>query len=200
MRNDKSARLAAIADSIEKLEESPLYAFRAKSGYRPVVGEGEPDARIMFIGEAPGEQEAKSGRPFVGSAGRVLNKLLESIGLDRKATYITSVIKDRPPGNRDPTTAEIRLYAPFLMQQIEIIQPSVIVTLGRFAKDLVLEQFNVPERAQGMSELHGRALPATAPYGTVTIVPMYHPAAAFYNRELETTLQEDFRTLQQVMT
>jgi uracil-DNA glycosylase family 4 len=195
MNDDRAARLEEIADQIWNLEESPLYGYRKKMGYSPVTGEGNVDAAILLIGEAPGAEEAKTGRPFVGNAGRVLDELLESIDVERKDVYITNVVKDRPPDNRDPTAGEIELYAPFLLRQIEIIQPDVIVTLGRFAMDFILEQFNLPEKKQKISDLHGKVLEAQASYGDISIVPLYHPAATFYNRDLEDALQEDFQVL-----
>jgi len=197
MNDDKAARLEEIADQIRNLEESPLYDYRKEKGYSPVIGEGNVDAAILLIGEAPGAEEAKTGRPFVGNAGRVLDKLLESIDIERQDVYITNVVKDRPPDNRDPRAEEIELYAPFLLKQIEIIQPDVIVTLGRFAMDFILEQFNLLEKKQKISDLHGKVLEAQTSYGDISIVPLYHPAATFYNRDLEDALQEDFQVLKQ---
>jgi DNA polymerase len=194
---DKVARLKAVAEEIRGSEGSPLYEYRKEKGYSPVVGEGDPDAKLMLVGEAPGAREAESGRPFVGRAGRVLDRLLESIGLCREDVYITNVLKDRPPGNRDPRMEEIELYAPYLERQIEIIQPEVIVTLGRFAMDFILEQYDLPQQGRKISDLHGTALEARASYGKVTIVPLYHPAAAFYAQELESTMAHDVQVLKQ---
>lgn len=194
---DKRARLREIADEVRALEESPLYDYREENDYLPVIGEGHPDAEIMFIGEAPGRQEAETGRPFVGNAGRVLDTLLESIGLDREDVYITNVVKDRPPGNRDPRIEEIEVYAPFLLRQIEIIEPDVIATLGRFAMDFILEQYNLPQRGRTIGDLHGETVKTELSYGEVTVVPLYHPAAAFYNQDLEDTMKDDFLTLRQ---
>lgn len=196
MTETKAARLEEIANEIQSLEESPLYDYRKENDYLPVIGEGDPDADIMFVGEAPGREEAESGRPFVGNAGRVLDELLESIGVDRQDVYITNVVKDRPPGNRDPRAVEIELYAPFLRRQIEIIEPEVIATLGRFAMEFVLEDYDLPQQGQRIGDLHGQVLEAEAPHGMVNIVPLYHPAAAFYNRALEDTMREDFRVLE----
>jgi DNA polymerase len=173
-----------------------LYDYRKEKGYLPVIGEGDPDAEIMFIGEAPGREEAETGRPFVGNAGRVLDSLLESIGLERGDVYITNVVKDRPPGNRDPRAEEIGVYTPFLLRQIEIIAPDVIATLGRFAMDFILERYDLPQQGKKIGDLHGRVLQADGPYGEVTVVPLYHPAAAFYNQDLEDTMEEDFRALE----
>lgn len=188
-----------IAEAVEKLEQSPLYAYRQENNYKYVVGEGDLDARIMFIGEAPGKNEAKQGRPFVGAAGKVLAEMLESIGLKREDVYITNIVKDRPPENRDPSAEEIALYAPLLRQQIEIIQPRVIATLGRFSMDFVLDMLGVPEAGQKISNLHGHPLKGQADYGPVTVVPLYHPAASFYRQELRSQMQQDFQVLKQYM-
>jgi uracil-DNA glycosylase family 4 len=187
--------LEDIAQAVQELVESPLYDYRQENNYQPVIGEGDPDADIMFVGEAPGAQEAKTGRPFVGNAGKILDRLLHSVGLERRDVYITNVVKDRPPDNRDPTAEEIRLYAPFLRRQIEIVQPRVIATLGRFAMDFFLREFDLPQKGQKIGDLHGQVLKAGAAYGDVAVVPLYHPAATFYNRSLEDVLEEDFRVL-----
>jgi DNA polymerase len=197
MADDRRAQLEAIAREIQNLEESPLYSYRKENGFSPVVGEGDSSASIVFIGEAPGRQEAKTGRPFVGNAGRVLDELLESIDLKRQDVYITNVVKDRPPKNRDPRADEIRLYAPFLLRQLDVIEPRVLATLGRFATDLILDHFDLPEQGKRMGDLHGRVLEAQADYGTVAVVPLYHPAAVFYNQDLRETLEEDFAILKQ---
>lgn len=199
MTTNRAAQLGEIARAIQQLEESPLYAFRVQNGYKPVIGEGNLEAAILFIGEAPGEWEAQSGRPFVGASGRFLGELLQSIGLKREDVYITNVVKDRPPENRDPTPQEIQLYMPFLIQQIEIIQPKVIVTLGRFAMDFVFALFQMPEKGQKISKIHGQTLHAQAAYGEVAIVPLYHPAVALYTAAQRQTLMEDVQVLKQFL-
>ncbi len=186
-----------IAEAIGGLTESPLYGFRKDKGYLPVVGEGNIHASIMFIGEAPGEREAKTGRPFVGASGRFLDELLQSAGIRREDVYITNIVKDRPPENRDPIQEEIRLYAPFLLKQINIIRPRVVATLGRFAMDFILDQFGLPEKGKKIGELHGKLLDAEAPYGHLSIIPLYHPAVALYNQSQRETLKEDFQVLKQ---
>jgi DNA polymerase len=193
---EKRARLEELAQDVRDLEASPLYAYRQENDYSAVVGEGDPDAEIMFIGEAPGAEEARTGRPFVGRAGQLLDDLLASVGIDREEVYITNVLKDRPPNNRDPHVAEIELYAPFLLRQIEIIKPRVIATLGRFAMDFVLELYDLPQQGRRIGDLHGQVLEAEAPHGEVAVVPLYHPAAAFYNQDLRPTMEEDFQVLQ----
>ena len=197
MSEDKQAQMNRIAEALENFEDSPLFEFRREKSYSYVLGEGDLNAKIMFIGEAPGAQEAKSGRPFVGTAGKVLDELLESIGLDRQDVYITNIVKDRPPENRDPRTEEIELYAPLLLEQIEIIQPQVIATLGRFAMDFILARFDVPEQGEKIGALHGKVLKGKTPYGEVTVVPLYHPAAAFYNLQLKDTLRSDIQVLKE---
>ena len=191
----KNNKLKKIEGEIQELTKSPLYEYRKENQYLPVIGEGDLDARLMFIGEAPGKQEALSGRPFVGAAGRVLDELLESIHLDREQVYITNIVKDRPPGNRDPKQDEILLYAPFLLRQIDIIQPRVIATLGRFAMDFILEQFDLPQLGRKIGELHGKPLTAEASYGKITVIPLYHPAVALYRADRKETLAADFRAL-----
>jgi len=194
MPNDRETQLEKLAEAVRQLEESPLYPYRTENNYAAVFGEGDSRARIMVIGEAPGEQEAKQGRPFVGRAGQVLNELLGVIVRRPEDSSITNIVKDRPPDNRNPRAGEIKLYAPFLVQQIEIIQPKVIAPLGRFAMEFILKQFDVFEK-QKISQVHGKVIKAQAAYGEIAIVPLYHPAAAFYNPTLQATLREDILTL-----
>jgi DNA polymerase len=194
---DKKEQLNVIAEEVRSLTESPLYEYRVANKYHMVFGEGNPDAEILFIGEAPGEWEAKKGQPFVGASGRMLNELLAGIGLARQNIYITNVVKDRPPNNRDPNKAEIELYTPYLLRQIEVIQPKVIATLGRFAMDFILETFKMPQQGEKISDLHGRKITAQTPYGEIAVVPLYHPAVALYNQSQKQTLVEDFETLKQ---
>lgn len=186
-----------IRDEIINLKESPLYEYRTTNKYVPVIGEGSHDAKIMFIGEAPGKNEALTGRPFCGASGRVLDQMLESIGLDRKSVYVANIVKDRPPDNRDPTPKEIALYSPFLKRQVEIIQPSVIATLGRFSMTYILTLFDFKEKDQPIGKMHGQVLQGKANYGTIHVVPLYHPAVALYNGGTRSILKEDFQQLKQ---
>ncbi|OGD98624.1 hypothetical protein A3A49_02150 [Candidatus Curtissbacteria bacterium RIFCSPLOWO2_01_FULL_38_11b] len=195
MTTKKTVQLKKIRDEIWHLGNSPLYKYRTQNKYFPVIGEGNHNAKIIFIGEAPGESEAKAGRPFCGAAGKILDELIESIGLKRGDVYITNVVKDRPPNNRDPTLSEIALYSPFLERQIEIIQPEVIATLGRFSTKFILQKFEMPEKDQSITILHGKALDAIATYGPIKIVPIYHPAVALYNANSRKVLEEDFKVL-----
>ncbi|HYF10492.1 MAG TPA: uracil-DNA glycosylase [Candidatus Paceibacterota bacterium] len=184
-----------IRDEVLALASSPLYSYRTENKYFPVIGEGSHDAKIMFVGEAPGRNEAKTGRPFCGAAGKILDELLASANIPREEVYITNIVKDRPPQNRDPLPEEIEAYGPFLDRQIEIIQPKVIATLGRYSMVYIMQKFGLENRLDTIGKLHGQAFTAAASYGDITILPLYHPASAIYNRELMGTLREDFQKL-----
>src|SRR5689334_3337 len=135
---EREELMKAIRDEVVELKESPLYQFRTENKNLPVIGEGSHFAKIMFIGEAPGRNEARTGRPFCGAAGKILDKLLESAGIKREEVYITNIVKDRPPQNRDPLPEEIEIYGPFLDRQVEIIQPKVLATLGRYSMGYIM--------------------------------------------------------------
>jgi DNA polymerase len=197
MVDEREHQMRQVAEAIQNLTESPLYAYRQDNGYHSVVGEGDLWAEIMFVGEAPGKREAQLGRPFVGASGRVLDEFLASIQLNREDVYITNVVKDRPPDNRDPKDEEIQLYGPFLLRQIEIVRPKVVATLGRFAMTFFLRHFDLPQVGQRISDLHGRLMNVEASYGDVALIPLYHPAVALYNRSRRGVLEEDFQLLRQ---
>jgi len=139
----KDDKMHKIDDELLAFKQSPLYEFRTSNKYFPVVGEGDCDANILFVGEAPGKNEAKTGKLFCGASGKFLTELIESIDLTRDKVYITNIVKDRPPENRDPTPEEITLYGGFLDRQIEIIQPRIIATLGRLSMDYVMKKFGL---------------------------------------------------------
>ncbi|MCX6712914.1 MAG: uracil-DNA glycosylase [Candidatus Vogelbacteria bacterium] len=185
--------LKQIKDEVLTLKASPLFKYRNENKYYPVVGEGDHFAKIMFVGEAPGQTEAKTARPFCGTAGKVLDRLIESAGLKREQVYITNLVKDRPPGNRDPKPEEILLYSKFLDRQIEIIQPKVIATLGRFSMAYLMDKFGVSEKDEPISKLHGKAFKVKAEYGPLKLVILYHPAVAVYNPNLFGVLEKDFK-------
>jgi uracil-DNA glycosylase family 4 len=162
-----------------------------------VPGEGPVPCGIMFIGEAPGEKEDRSGHPFAGRAGIVLQDLLGSIGLSRNEVFITSILKCRPPGNRDPKGDEIAPCRPYLHRQIALVQPSVLIPMGRFSAAVILEQFGMsPGR---ISEIHGRAFRAETSHGSVILFPVYHPAVITHNPPLKSDLVQDFQRLQTVL-
>jgi DNA polymerase len=197
--SSKSDQLREIRDELLNLTQSPLYEFRTKNNYFPVVGQGNHDAKIMFIGEAPGENEAKQGRPFCGASGKLLDDLLASIALKREEVYITNIVKDRPPDNRDPSKDEIALYAPFLDRQLDIIQPKVIATLGRFSMVWILNRFGAPEAKQTITALHGKVIRLKASYGEIAMVPLLHPANALYDPSKRQVQFDDFQALTQFM-
>lgn len=191
----KTDQMRKIRDAVFNLKKSPLYEYRTRNKYYPVIGEGNHDSNIVFIGEAPGKNEAEQGRPFCGASGRILSEMIASIGLTREDVYITNIVKDRPPENRDPSPAEIALYSPFLDSQINIIQPKVIATLGRFSMKYILEKFNAPEYTQTITALHGKMIASKAAYGDIHIVPLYHPAVALYSGSSKKTLLDDVQVL-----
>lgn len=196
---NKTEELKKIRDEIWELEESPLYQYRVQNKYYPVIGEGDHDAEIMFIGEAPGQTEAKTGRPFCGAAGKLLDEFLASAGINRSDVYITNIVKDRPPENRDPLPEEIVFYSPFLERQINIIQPAIIVTLGRFSMRFIMEKFDLGDAIKSISQIHGQAFEARAPYGQIKIITMYHPAAGIYHGETKKELFADFQILKDII-
>ena len=200
IEEERTGQLAAIEEEIRGLTESPLYEYRTMNHYNPVIGEGRPTADVVFIGEAPGEVEAKTGRPFVGPAGRMLDSLLADAGLSREDIYITNVVKDRPPDNRDPRVKEVRLYAPFLWRQMDIVRPQVIVPLGRHALEFVRRHFAGFPAEGSVSTLHGTAYPVDAPWGRVFIMPLYHPAVLFYREDLKEAMAADFRLLAELLS
>lgn len=187
--------MRVVKEELLAFKESPLYEYRTSNKYFPVIGEGSHEAKIVFIGEAPGKNEAEQGKPFCGASGRVLDKLLATVELERKDTYVTNIVKDRPPENRDPSLEEIKLYGPFLNRQLDIIQPKVIATLGRFSMDYVMRLFELDLEIEPISKAHGKVYTAKASWGEVTIIPLYHPAAALYNGSMIKTLEQDFQVI-----
>ena len=195
----KTEQLKAIRDAVVNLTDSSLYAYRIENHYFPVIGEGSHDAKIMFIGEGPGKNEAATGRPFCGAAGKLLDELLVSIDIPRDSVYITNILKDRTPNNRDPLPEEIKTYAPFLDQQIDIIKPVVIATLGRFSMEYIMKKFGLENSLAPISKIHGKTFSVTSLFGKIVIMPLYHPAAAIYTRDLIPVLKEDFKILKELV-
>jgi DNA polymerase len=192
--SEKRELMRTIRDEVLALSDSPLYSYRKENKYLPVIGEGNHDAKIMFIGEAPGKNEAETGKPFCGRSGKILDELLAHIDVKREDVYVANLVKDRPPGNRDPFPEEIAVYAPFLERQIDIIEPKVIATLGRFSMAFLLTKFGL-DGTKGIGQLHGQVFEVKTSYGRVCLVPLYHPAAAIYNQSLLGTLKKDFEVL-----
>lgn len=177
----KKSALDELADEIAR---SDVCGNLRQTAIQLVMGDGNPDADIVFIGEAPGKKEDELGLPFVGAAGKFLDEMLETAGLKRSDVYITNIVKYRPPDNRDPSPEEKREFWPYLLRQIEIIQPKVIMTLGRhsgaaFIPDLVI------------SRDHGHARRVRYHDREYLIIPLYHPAAALYNGSMRQVLIDD---------
>lgn len=184
---DKFAQMRQLRQQIIDDNVCPDLARQAK---QLVMGDGNLDSKIVFIGEAPGKNEDEQGKPFVGASGKFLNEMLDSVGLQRDDIYITNIVKYRPPENRDPSNDEKRLFWPYLMKQLEIIDPKVIVTLGRHAMDCFIPNAKI-------SVDHGRARQVRLHHGTKEynwlVVPLYHPAVALYNGSKRQLLMDDFR-------
>lgn len=161
-----------------------------KSRKNPVPGEGPINAKVMFIGEAPGAKEDEEGRPFVGAAGKLLTELLESIGVDRRDVYITNIVKCRPPGNRDPSEEEINACLPYTLKQIKLIKPKAIVALGRHAARTLFRLAGL--QWKNMALMHGKIVEATISNVKLRLVATYHPAAALYYPKLRSVLEKDF--------
>ena len=177
----------ALQDLNEQVAVCPKCVL-SKTRNKAVPGAGDPHADIVFIGEGPGYNEDQQGLPFVGQAGKFLDELLASIDLRREDVYIANVIKCRPPNNRDPQPGEIEACAPWLDQQLDIIKPRMIVTLGRFSMSRYF-------KGQTIGRIHGQAKEIDG----VVVVPMYHPAAALHQANLRGTIMEDFKKLPDIL-
>lgn len=176
--------LEEIAQLVSGCTQCDLHLGRSHA----VPGEGASDAELMFIGEGPGVQEDRQGRPFVGPAGRFLEELLASIGLNRRQVYIANMVKCRPPQNRDPLPAEIGACSVYLNRQIELIDPALIVTLGRFSLARFFPGESISRARGRVREKDGRR-----------IYPIMHPAAALYRQEMRSSIEEDFRRIPEIL-
>ena len=181
---DKQQKLEEIAKQVEKCRKCGLY----KTATCAVPGEGNPEAEVMFIGEGPGYYEDQEGRPFVGQAGKLLDELLQLIKLPRQKVFIGNVVKHRPPGNRDPLPEEIKACRPFLDEQIQIIEPKIIVTLGRFSLNKFLP-------GETISRIHGQARFIDFLGKRYIVIPMYHPAAALRSAKIMEEIKADFKKI-----
>ena len=184
----KQKKLKEIARQVARCNSCSLF----KEATNPVPGEGPAGAKIMFIGEAPGFYEDQRGIPFCGPAGRLLEKLLASIGLERSEVFIGNMVKHRPPNNRDPRPEEIKACQPFLDKQIKIVDPEVIVTLGRFSLNKFLP-------GEYISSIHGRARFVRVEGKKRIVIPMYHPAAALRREKIMEEIKRDFLKIRQIL-
>ena len=178
----KQSQLEQMTADILKKNVCPDLAEQAT---QLVMGDGNLDAEIVFIGEAPGKNEDLQGLPFVGAAGKFLNEMLAAAGMERKDVYITNIVKYRPPNNRDPSPEEKAAFWPYLLKQLQIIDPKVVITLGRHSMEYFLPDMKI-------GQIHGR--PKRIQFGDhhIVIMPLFHPAAALYNGSLRQTLIDDF--------
>jgi DNA polymerase len=181
---ERRLELERVADEIRRCNRCALHKTRTNT----VPGAGPVGADVFFLGEAPGAREDEQGLPFVGASGRFLDELLESIGLNRTQVFISNVVKCRPPGNRDPHTPEVEACKRYLDRQLELIQPRLVVTLGRFAMDRFFAEGRI-------SEIHGQPQRID---GVVTL-PLYHPAAALYRGSLRSAVKEDFQRIPELL-
>jgi uracil-DNA glycosylase len=185
VQTDKATALAEIAASIEADGVTPQLRETAS---RLVFGVGNPDSQLVFIGEAPGKNEDLQGEPFVGAAGKFLNEMLSSIGLERKDIYITNIVKYRPPDNRDPSPEELTEFIPYLKRQLDVIKPKLVVFLGRHAMSVFLPELRI-------SQAHGKPVRK----GGQVYLPLFHPAAALYNGGMRETLLADFAMIPAIL-
>lgn len=178
----KRQDLKALAGEILERNVTPVLRENAT---QLVMGDGNPDADIVFIGEAPGKSEDEQGVPFVGASGKFLDEMLVVAGLKRKDVYITNIVKYRPPNNRDPSSEEKREFWPYLIRQLEIIKPKIVVTLGRHSGMAFFPELVI-------SKDHGRAQTFKYQGGEFLVMPLYHPATALYNGSMRQVLIDDF--------
>ena len=184
----KQDQLKQLRDRMQQDTSLPL----REDATQLVFGEGNPDAKLYFLGEAPGQSEDKQGRPFVGRAGKLLNTLLERIGMQRADVYISNIVRFRPPNNRPPTPAEIAAFLPYVNEEIAIIKPLLIVTLGRFS----LAKFLPTEK---ITQAHGTLHTVDWQGRRIHVFPLYHPAAALRNPQMRSALEEDFDKIPSIL-
>lgn len=189
MSTDKQAQLDQVKQSILDSNICPGLAATATN---LVMGDGNTNADIVFIGEAPGKNEDEQGLPFVGAAGKFLNEMLAQAGMDRSDVYITNIVKYRPPNNRDPLPEEKKAFWPYLLKQLQIIEPKVVITLGRHSMEYFLPDMKI-------SQVHGHAKRIQFGGDGLVIVPLYHPAAALYNGSMRQTLIDDFLAVPEII-
>lgn len=189
MTDDKQAQLDKVK---QEILDKHICKDLADQATNLVMGDGNPNADIVFIGEAPGKNEDEQGLPFVGAAGKFLNEMLAEAGLQRQDVYITNIVKYRPPNNRDPLPEEKKAFWPYLVKQLQIVRPKVVITLGRHSMEYFLPDARI-------SVIHGEAKRITFGDEKLVIVPLYHPAAALYNGSMRQTLIDDFMRVPRVI-
>jgi len=186
---ERRERLVGLYKEVQECTRCPLYETRTQA----VFGAGNADADLMFVGEAPGAEEDRQGLPFVGRSGQLLNQMLGEIGLSREDVFIANVLKSRPPGNRDPQPLEIQACEPYLWEQVRLIEPRVVCTLGNFATKLLTGSPTGITKVRGTPQVHdlgGR---------TVYLLPLFHPAAALRTPAVKETLRADLATIPELL-
>ena len=189
---NRDEELGKIKEEVLKCQKCSLY----KNRNYPVIGEGSHQAKIMFIGESPGAQENRTGRPFCGAAGKVLDELLDSVRIKRKDVYISNLLKCRPPSNRDPEKEEIEACSFYIERQIKIIQPKIICPLGRYSMQFLMEKFGLKNEIQPIGKIHGKVFKIKTVRSELFLIPLYHPATVTYNANMKEILKNDFRILE----
>ncbi len=187
---ERRAELVSLYKEVQACTRCPLHETRTKA----VFGAGDADAEVMFVGEAPGADEDRQGLPFVGRAGQLLNQMLEEIGLSRQDVFIANVLKSRPPGNRDPQPGEIEACKPYLFEQVRLIEPRVVCTLGNFATKLLSGNPAGITRVRGTPQVHELG------GHTVFLLPLFHPAAALRTPAVKEQLRADFELLPRLLS
>ena len=186
------AKQRALDALKQKILEDGICLELAGQATNLVMGDGNPDADIVFIGEAPGKSEDEQGLPFVGASGKFLNEMLAEASMVRDDVYITNIVKYRPPNNRDPLPEEKKEFWPYLLKQLQVIQPKVVITLGRHSMEYFLPGMKI-------SQVHGESKRIVFGDDHLVIVPLYHPAAALYNGSLRQTLIDDFLRVPEII-
>ncbi len=187
------SKLSQLDDIAKQIIHDKVCLELAKGATQLVFADGNADSDIVFIGEAPGKNEDQQGKPFVGAAGRFLNEMLEMIGLKRADIYITNIVKYRPPNNRDPLPEEKEAFLPYLLRQLEVIKPKLVVTLGRHSMEYFLPNLRI-------SAIHGNPKRITLADGRKQVIlPLFHPAAALYNGAMRQTLIDDFARIPMIL-
>ncbi len=189
----KEGAIAGLRQAVTNCRRCDLWKTRNNS----VLGEGNLDAKILFVGEAPGFNEDKQGKPFVGKAGMVFDKLLDFANLKREEIYITNVLKCRPPQNRNPFPGEVKACSLYLNSQIEAIKPDKICALGNFATSFILKKFGLQNKVAGISRIHGKTFTVSTLADPIKIIPLYHPAVATYDPAMLEPLKKDFSLLKE---
>ena len=188
-------------DSLENINKDVINCEKCdlyKERMNPVLGAGSSKAKIMFVAEAPGVSEDRSGVPFCGKAGGILDELLGKADLRREDVYITNILKCRPPENRNPREYEINMCTSYLNRQIELIKPRVICCLGNFATAYIMKKFDLKDEIQGISKIHAKVFSVRSLFDSIKIVALYHPAVVTYNINMKPVLEKDFSILRNI--